>query len=153
FKEENVPEDIAWLAQVASGWSPVARSLPSGLGLWQLSPGAGTRYGLRQNDYSDEPLNFEKATRAAARRLKRLTNRYDSNWELAIAAYFSGQSLVDSAISRSGYADFWEIYARGLLPRKTRDYVPKILATIIIAKNPEKYGFSIKPEPALKYDY
>lgn len=85
--------------------------------------------------------------------MKWLANRYDGNWELAMAAYNSGEGRVDSAIARSGYADFWEIYSRGLLPNETRNYVPNILATIIIAKNPEKYGFSVKPEPSLKYDF
>ncbi len=153
FKEEGVPQDIAWLCQVESAWSPVARSWAAAVGLWQFIPGTGARYGLRQDYYVDERSSFEKATRASARYLKWLANRYDGNWELAMAAYNSGEGRVDSAIARSGYADFWEIYSRGLIPQETRNYVPNILATIIIAKNPEKYGFSVKPEPALKYDY
>jgi membrane-bound lytic murein transglycosylase D len=153
FKEEGVPQDIAWLGQVESAWSPVARSWAACVGLWQFLPSTGARYGLRQDYYVDERSSFEKATRASARYLKWLANRYDGNWELAMAAYNSGEGRVDSAIARSGYADFWEIYARGLLPNETRNYVPNILATIIIAKNPEKYGFSVKPEPLLKYDY
>ncbi len=153
FKEEGVPQDIAWLGQVESAWSPVARSWAAAVGLWQFIPGTGARYGLRQDYYVDERSSFEKATRASARYLKWLANRYDGNWELAMAAYNSGEGRVDSAIARSGYADFWEIYARGLLPNETRNYVPNILATIIIAKNPEQYGFSVKPEPALKYDF
>lgn len=153
FKEEGVPQDIAWLCQVESAWSPVARSWAAAVGLWQFIPGTGARYGLRQDYYVDERSSFEKATRASARYLKWLANRYDGNWELAMAAYNSGEGRVDSAIARSGYADFWEIYSRGLIPQETRNYVPNILATIIIAKNPEKYGFSIKSEPPLKYDY
>jgi len=153
FKEEGVPQDIAWLCQVESAWSPVARSWAAAVGLWQFIPGTGARYGLRQDYYVDERSSFEKATRASARYLKWLANRYDGNWELAMAAYNSGEGRVDSAVARSGYADFWEIYSRGLIPQETRNYVPNILATIIIAKNPEKYGFSVKPEPPLKYDY
>lgn len=153
FKEEGVPQDIAWLCQVESAWSPVARSWAAAVGLWQFIPGTGARYGLRQDYYVDERSSFEKATRASARYLKWLANRYDGNWELAMAAYNSGEGRVDSAIARSGYADFWEIYSRGLIPQETRNYVPNILATIIIAKNPERYGFSVKPEPPLKYDY
>jgi membrane-bound lytic murein transglycosylase D len=152
FKEEGVPQDIAWLGQVESAWSPVARSWAAAVGLWQFIPGTGARYGLRQDFYVDERSSFEKATRASARYLKWLAQRYDGNWELAMAAYNSGEGRVDSAIARSGYADFWEIYARGLLPNETRNYVPNILATIIIAKNPEQHGFSVKPEPPLKYD-
>jgi len=153
FKEEGVPQDLVWLGQVESAWSPVARSWAAAVGLWQFIPGTGARYGLRQDYYIDERSSFEKATRASARYLKFLANRYDGNWELAMAAYNSGEGRVDSAVARSGYADFWEIYSRGLLPNETRNYVPNILATIIIAKNPGKYGFEVKPEPPLKYDY
>jgi membrane-bound lytic murein transglycosylase D len=153
FKEEGVPKDIAWLGQVESAWSPVARSWASAVGLWQFIPGTASRYGLRQDYYVDERSSFEKATRASARYLKWLADRYDGNWELAMAAYNTGEGRIDSAIARSGYADFWEIYARGMIPQETRNYVPNILAVILIAKNPEKYGFSVKPEPPLKYDY
>ncbi|HKX26103.1 MAG TPA: lytic transglycosylase domain-containing protein, partial [Blastocatellia bacterium] len=153
FKEEGVPQDIVWLGQVESAWSPVARSWAAAVGLWQFIPSTGARYGLRQDYYVDERSSFEKATRASARYLKWLANRYDGNWELAMAAYNSGEGRIDSAVARSGYADFWEIYSRGLIPQETRNYVPNILATIIIAKNPEKYGFSVSQEPALTYDY
>ncbi len=154
FKEEGVPQDIAWLGQVESAWSPVARSWAAAVGLWQFIPGTGARYGLNQNYYVDDRSSFEKATRASARYLKWLADRYDGNWELAMAAYNSGEGRIDSAVARSGYADFWEIYQRGLIPQETRNYVPNILATIIIAKNPEKYGFEhIKPEAPLSYDY
>ena len=153
FKEEGVPQDITWLCQVESAWSPIARSWAAAVGLWQFIPGTGARYGLRQDYYIDERSSFEKATRASARYLKWLANRYDGNWELAMAAYNSGEGRIDSAIARSGYADFWEIYSRGLIPQETRNYVPNILAVILIAKNPEQYGFSSKPEPPLKYDY
>ncbi len=153
FKEEGVPQDITWLGQVESAWSPIARSWAAAVGLWQFVPATGARYGLRQNFYVDERSSFEKATRASARYLKWLANRYSGNWELAMAAYNSGEGRVDSAIARSGYADFWEIYSRGLLPNETRNYVPNILATIIIAKDPERYGFSVKPEPPLTFDY
>jgi membrane-bound lytic murein transglycosylase D len=154
FKEEGVPQDIAWLGQVESAWSPVARSWAAAVGLWQFIPGTGARYGLAQSYYVDERSSFEKATRASARYLKWLANRYDGNWELAMAAYNSGEGRIDSAIARSGYADFWEIYQRGLIPQETRNYVPNILATIIIAKNPAQYGFSgVKPEAPLAYDF
>ncbi len=152
FKEEGVPQDLAWLGQVESAWLPHARSWAAAVGLWQFIPGTGARFGLRQDFYVDERSSFEKATRASARYLKFLANRYAGNWELAMAAYNSGEGNVDRAVARSGYADFWEIYQRGLLPNETRNYVPNILATIIIAKNPERYGFSVRPDPPLVYD-
>jgi membrane-bound lytic murein transglycosylase D len=152
FREEGVPQDLAWLAQVESAWLPMARSWAAAVGIWQFIPSTGARYGLRQDYWVDERSSFEKATRASARYLKWLADRYAGNWELAMAAYNSGEGRVDSAIARSGYADFWEIYDRGMLPQETRNYVPNILATIIIAKNPEKYGFDVKPDPPLAYD-
>ncbi len=152
FKEEGVPQDLAWLGQVESAWLPNARSWAAAVGLWQFIPGTGARFGLRQDYYIDERSSYEKATRASARYLKFLANRYAGNWELAMAAYNSGEGNVDKAIARSGYADFWEIYQRGLLPNETRNYVPNILATIIVAKNPQRYGFSVKPAAPLAYD-
>jgi membrane-bound lytic murein transglycosylase D len=152
FKEEGVPQDLAWLGQVESAWLPNARSWAAAVGLWQFIPGTAARFGLRQDYYIDERSSYEKATRASARYLKFLANRYAGNWELAMAAYNSGEGNVDRAIARSGYADFWEIYQRGLLPNETRNYVPNILATIIIAKNPQRYGFYVKPVAPLAYD-
>lgn len=153
FSEEGVPQDLVWLCQVESAWSPIAQSWASAVGLWQFIAGTGTRFGLQIDSWVDERCSFEKATRASARYLKFLADRFDGNWELAMAAYNTGEARIDSAIAKSGYADFWEIYDRGLIPRETRNYVPNILATIIIAKNPERYGFSVTPEPALTYDY
>jgi LysM repeat protein len=151
FKEENVPQDLVWLCQVESAWSPIARSWAAAVGLWQFIPGTGSQYGLKQDYWVDERSSFEKATRASARYLRWLANRYAGNWELAMAAYNSGEGRVDGCISRSGYADFWEIHP--MLPQETRNYVPNILATIIIAKNPQRYGFVPKPEPPLSFDY
>ncbi|MFN0119184.1 MAG: transglycosylase SLT domain-containing protein [Blastocatellia bacterium] len=152
FKEEGVPQDLAWLGQVESAWSPFARSWAAAVGLWQFIPGTGARFGLKQDYWVDERMSFEKATRASAKYLRFLANRYAGNWELAMAAYNSGEGNVDRAIARSGYADFWEIYQRGLLPNETRNYVPNILATIIIAKSPDKHGFSPKPDAPIAYD-
>lgn len=153
FREEGVPQDLVWLCQVESAWSPIAQSWASAVGLWQFIAGTGTRFGLQIDSWVDERCSFEQATRASARYLRFLADRFDGNWELAMAAYNTGEARIDSAIAKSGYADFWEIYERGLIPRETRNYVPNILATIIIAKNPERYGFFVTPEPALTYDY
>jgi membrane-bound lytic murein transglycosylase D len=139
FREEGVPEDIAWLGQVESAWRPTARSWAAASGLWQFIPGTGARFGLRQTAYVDERNSFEKATRASAKYLRWLANRYRGNWELAIGAYNTGEGNIDRAISRAGVADFWQVYP--FIAQETRNYVPNILATIIIAKNPEKYGF------------
>jgi membrane-bound lytic murein transglycosylase D len=152
FREEGVPQDLVWLGQVESAWSPMARSWAAAVGLWQFISGTAARYGLYQDAFIDERCSFEKSTRASARYLKFLGDRYNGNWELAMAAYNCGENRVDRAIDRLGEADFWELYSRGLLPRETRNYVPNILATILIAKNPARFGFDVVPEPALHYD-
>ncbi|HEX8141167.1 MAG TPA: transglycosylase SLT domain-containing protein [Pyrinomonadaceae bacterium] len=151
FREEGVPEDITWLGQVESAWRAKAYSSAAASGLWQFIPGTGATYGLRQTAWVDERNSFEKATRASARYLKDLAKHYNGNWELAMAAYNTGQGNVDRAISRAGRADFWAIYP--YIAQETRNYVPNILATILIAKNPEKYGFrNIRPDAPLSYD-
>jgi membrane-bound lytic murein transglycosylase D len=151
FKEEGVPVDITWLGQVESAWKPNALSHAAASGLWQFVPATGRQYGLRQSAWIDERNSFEQATRASARYLKDLARRYNNNWELAMGGYNTGAGNIDRGIARAGTADFWEIYP--YLYQETRNYVPNILAVILIAKNPEKYGFAgIKPESPLAYD-
>jgi membrane-bound lytic murein transglycosylase D len=151
FAEEGVPLDITWLGQVESAWKPKAVSWASASGLWQFIPSTGRMYGLRQNAYIDERNSYEQATRASARHLKDLSKRYNGNWELAMAAYNTGAGNIDRAIARAGTANFWMIYP--YIAQETRNYVPHILAVILIAKNPEKYGFKgIKSEAPMSYD-
>ena len=150
FREQGVPEDIVWLGQVESSWRPTAHSWAAASGLWQFIPGTGSRFGLRQTAYVDERNSFEKATRASAQYLKWLHNRF-GNWELAMAAYNTGEGNIDRAIRRAGVADFWAIYP--YIAQETRNYVPNILAVILIAKNTEKYGFrNVQRMPPLAYD-
>lgn len=151
FAEEGVPVDITWLGQVESAWRVKALSWASASGLWQFVPSTGRRFGLRQTAWYDERNSLQQATRASARYLKFLANRYNGNWELAMAAYNTGEGNIDRAIARAGSTNFWEIYP--FIVQETRNYVPNILATILIAKNPEKYGFKgIKPDPPLAFD-
>jgi membrane-bound lytic murein transglycosylase D len=151
FKEEGVPVDITWLGQVESAWKPRAMSWAAASGLWQFVPSTGRRFGLRQTAWIDERNSFEQATRASAKYLKWLANRYNGNWELAMGAYNTGEGNIDRGISRAGTANFWAVYP--YIAQETRNYVPNILATILIAKNPEKYGFKgIRPEPPMAYD-
>ena len=151
FAEEGVPVDITWWGQVESAWKPKAMSWAAASGLWQFIPATGRTYGLRQNAYIDERNSYEQATRASARHLKDLAKRYNGNWELAMAAYNTGAGNIDRAISRAGTANFWMIYP--YIAQETRNYVPNILAVILIAKNPEKYGFrGIKADAPMSYD-
>jgi len=150
FREEGIPENVAWLGQVESTWKPTAMSWAAASGLWQFIPGTGARYGLRRTAHVDERNSFDEATRASARYLKFLFNRY-GNWELAMAGYNCGEGNVDKAIARSGQRNFWAAYP--FLPRETRNYVPNILATILIANSPGQYGFGhVRPAPPLRYD-
>ena len=151
FAKEGVPVDVTWLGQVESAWKVKAMSWASASGLWQFVPGTGRTYDLKQTAYIDERNSFEQATHASARYLKDLANRYNGNWELAMAAYNTGAGNVDRAIARAGTANFWMIFP--YIAQETRNYVPNILAVILIAKNPEKYGFrGIKPDAPISYD-
>jgi membrane-bound lytic murein transglycosylase D len=151
FRQMGVPEDITWLGQVESAWSPKARSWAAASGLWQFVPSSGAQYGLRQTAWVDERNGIEKPTAASARYLKDLSKRYNGDWLLAMAAYNTGALNVDRAISRAGQANYWAIYP--YIAQETRNYVPNILAVIMIAKNPEKYGFhNIRPEAPMSFD-
>ncbi|MCA1558095.1 MAG: transglycosylase SLT domain-containing protein, partial [Acidobacteria bacterium] len=151
FREEGVPEDIVWLGQVESGWRAKAFSSAAASGLWQFIPSTGRNFGLRQTAWIDERNGYEKATRASAKYLKFLANRYRGDWLLAMAAYNTGEGNVDRAIQRAGRSDYWSIYP--YIAQETRNYVPNILATILIVKNREKYGFAgIRPDAPLSYD-
>jgi membrane-bound lytic murein transglycosylase D len=146
FKEERVPVDLMWLAQAESVWKPNALSRAAAKGIWQFIPSTGTRYGLEQTTWIDDRSQPEKSTRAAARYLRWLHDHFAGDWLLAMAAYNSGENRVDGAVARCGYADFWELYKRGLLPQETRNYVPCILSIIIISKNQKRYGFEVTPD-------
>jgi membrane-bound lytic murein transglycosylase D len=151
FRQMGVPEDLTWLGQVESAWSPKARSWAAASGLWQFVPSSGAQYGLRQTAWVDERNGIEKPTAASARYLKDLAKRYNGDWLLAMAAYNTGALNVDRAISRAGEANYWKIYP--YIVQETRNYVPNILAVIMIAKNPGKYGFhNIKPEAPMSFD-
>ena len=152
FREEGVPVDLIWLAQVESLWKPWAVSSASAKGLWQFIPSTGARYGLGRTYWIDERADPAKATRAAARYLSFLHRHFKGDWLLAIAAYNAGEGAVGRAVARGGRRDFWYLYRRGLLPRETRNYVPAILATIRIAKSPARYGIRTRPTTPWRYD-
>ena len=145
LREEGVPQDLIYLAQAESGFHPLALSRAGARGMWQFMASRASGYGLQRNWWVDERQDPEKATRAAARHLKDLYNQF-GDWYLAMAAYNSGPGTVQRAVERTGYADFWELYRRNVLPAETRNYVPIILAVTIVAKNPAQYGFDQPPE-------
>ena len=149
--EEGLPHDLIYLAQAESAFQPTAVSRAQAVGLWQFIAGRGHEYGLQRSWWVDERQDPEKATRAAAHHLHDLYNMF-GDWYLAMAAYNSGPGNVQKAIERTGYADFWELYKRNVLPKETRNYVPIILAMTLIAKDPARYGISVTPEPFLISD-
>ena len=139
LKEEGVPQDLIYLAQAESGFHNLALSRAGARGMWQFMASRATGYGLSRNWWVDDRQDPEKATRAAARHLKDLYNEF-GDWYLAMAAYNSGPGTVQAAVQRTGYADFWELYRRNVLPQETKNYVPIIVAVTIMAKNPAQYG-------------
>lgn len=152
LREEGVPQELIYLAQAESGFHPLALSRVGARGMWQFMASRGRGYGLQHNLWIDERQDPEKSTRAAAHHLKDLYNEF-GDWYLAMAAYNSGPGTVQSAVKRTGYADFWELYKRNVLPKETRNYVPIILAVTIMAKNPAQYGLAdIVPEQPVPYD-
>jgi membrane-bound lytic murein transglycosylase D len=150
--EEGLPQELIHLAQAESGFLPRAVSRKAAGGMWQFVRFRGREYGLVQDQLIDERYDPEKATRAAARHLRDLYRQF-GDWYLAIAAYNCGPGAVDKAVQRSGYADFWELRARRLLPLETTNYVPIILAMTIMSKNDAAYGLTdVVPEQPLEYD-
>ena len=137
--EEGVPQDLIYLAVAESGFQPRAINPRSRAGgMWQFMPYGN--YGLTRNGYLDERFDPEKSTRAYARYMKFLYDQL-GDWYLAMAAYDWGAGNVQRAVEKTGYADFWELYKRNNLPGETKNYVPEILAAIIIANHPTQYGF------------
>jgi membrane-bound lytic murein transglycosylase D len=149
FRAEGLPLDLAYVPLIESAFKPSALSRARARGIWQFMVGTGIENGLKTDWYIDERADPEKATVAAARYLKTLHRMFDGDWHLALASYNGGPGRVQRAMKRSGRDDFWQLSASTrYLPRETRDYVPLILAAIIIARNPAQYGMSIAPAEA-----
>jgi membrane-bound lytic murein transglycosylase D len=150
--EEGVPQELIHLAQAESGFIPRAMSRAAAGGMWQFLKWRGNEYGLSQTAYTDDRMDPEQATRAAAHHLRDLYTQF-GDWYLAIAAYNCGPGAVEKAVERTGYADFWELRRRGVLPAETTNYVPIILAMTIMEKNPAEYGIEgLTMDPPVEYD-
>ncbi|MBU1648753.1 MAG: LysM peptidoglycan-binding domain-containing protein [Proteobacteria bacterium] len=152
LKEAGLPEDLAYLAMIESGYNQKAYSKSHASGLWQFIPGTGAQYNLTMNKYLDERRDAEKSTKAA---VKFLSNLYDEfgDWHLAVAAYNAGPGKISKGMERYHADDFWSLAQYDYLAMETKRYVPKLIASIIIAKNPEQYGFAdIQPEEPYSYD-
>ena len=151
FAEAGVPRDLVYMAHVESAYKTTAYSRAHAKGIYQFISGTGRRYGLRIDWYVDERSDPEKSAKAAAAYLRELYDEF-GDWYLALAGYNAGEGRVRRSIAKSGSRDFWELSRRRFFRRETRNYVPAILAAILISKEPAKYGFEFDPAPALVYD-
>ena len=139
----ELPDELKYLSIIESGLNPRAISRARAVGLWQFMSYTGMSYGLHQDNYIDERMDFERSTEAACKYLASLYKMF-GDWELALAAYNSGPGNVRKAMRRSGKKKFWEMYR--YLPRETRGYVPQFVAVIYVMNYLEEYGFSATPE-------
>lgn len=151
LREEGLPQDLIYLAQAESAFQPLALSRAGARGIWQFVAYRGQQYGLRHTWWIDERQDPEKATRAAAQHLRDLYGLF-GDWYLAMAAYNCGPGNVQKGIERTGYADFWELYKRNVLPRETKNYVPIIIALTLIAKDAAHYSIQADPEAPIPTD-
>ncbi|HTS47476.1 MAG TPA: transglycosylase SLT domain-containing protein, partial [Bryobacteraceae bacterium] len=150
--EEGLPQELIYLAQAESGFLPRAKSYKAAVGMWQFVKFRGKEYGLEQTASTDDRMDPERATRAAAHHLRDLYATF-GDWYLAMAAYNCGPGCVEHAVARTGFADFWELSRLNVLPKQTSNYVPLILAITIMAKNPKDYALeSLDSDEPLIYD-
>jgi membrane-bound lytic murein transglycosylase D len=151
FREESIPLDLMYLAQVESLFKPHALSKAKAKGIWQFEKDTAIRYGLKVTKDVDERSDPEKSTRAAARYLSDLFAMF-KDWNLALAAYNWGEARVQRLIETTGLKDFWQLVdLRRRLPEETKNHVPLIQASVILARNPEKYGLPTELDPPMKY--
>jgi len=152
LRESGLPEDLVYLALIESGFNPHAYSRAGAVGIWQFIPSTGRRYGLVINWWIDERRDLEKSTRAAARYLKDLYEIF-GDWYLAAAAYNAGEGKLKRAIKKYKSNNFWDLAQFKYLKKETKNYIPRFLAALMIAKDPGKYGFDqVIPDPPLNYE-
>jgi membrane-bound lytic murein transglycosylase D len=153
FKREGMPEDLVYVAMIESGFQMHARSFANAVGPWQFISGTGRHYSLRIDQWIDERKEPLKATVAAALYLKELSGIFNGDWYLAAAGYNAGENKILRAINMYNTSDFWELSRGSYLKRETKEYVPKLLAAAIIAKDPAHYGFSdVAYLPPIEFD-
>ncbi|MCB0365939.1 MAG: lytic transglycosylase domain-containing protein [Bdellovibrionaceae bacterium] len=151
MKERGIPQDLAFVAMIESGFSPHAKSDAEAVGYWQFIKSTASRYGLRINWWLDERRDFTKSTRAAASYLNDLYKMFDS-WYLTAAAYNMGEGRLRKLIQKYKTDNFWVLSKKRDFPEETREYIPKLLAAMLISKSPALYGFH-KMEPKEPYSY
>ncbi len=145
----GMPQDLIWLVMVESQFSPKVVSRAGAAGMWQFMKETGNRYGLKVDRYVDDRFNWQKSTGAAIQYLSELYERFDGSWPLAVSAYNMGENGVDRAVaSAGGDRNLWHLIDANLLPDETEKYYPRFLASVVVAKDPERFGFTMPaPEP------
>lgn len=151
FRHENIPEELVFVVMIESLFDPFAVSGARAGGLWQFMPRTARAFGLRNDKWVDERKDHLKSTRAAARYFKELHGQFHS-WALVMAAYNAGMTKVRRAIFKTGSNDFWDLRLSGHLRKETVSYVPKIMAAVIIARDPEAYGFRLPDTLPIRFD-
>jgi peptidoglycan lytic transglycosylase D len=153
FRAEGLPLDLAYIPIIESSFKTNALSKANAKGPWQFMKGTARESGLHTDWFIDERSDPEKATIAAAKYLKSLSRMFNGDWNMVLAAYNGGPGRVSRAMKRSGVDDFWKLSATSkYLPRETREYVPLIMAAMIIGRNPAQYGFEIAAASPMEYD-
>lgn len=148
FAEAGLPQDLAWLAMVESQFKSTARSRAGAVGMWQFMPATARRYGLRVDRYVDERRDWQKATKAAVAYLSDLHDMF-GEWPLAVSAYNMGEGGLDRTVAMAGgEKDLWKILDNGAhgMHRETQKFFPKLVASVVVAASPERYGFELAPE-------
>jgi membrane-bound lytic murein transglycosylase D len=151
FRQKGLPDELVFTAMIESGFNPVAASRAGAKGLWQFMAPTARRYGLRVDEWLDERLDPEKSTVAAARHLMDLYAVFGS-WNLVQAAYNAGEMKVLQAIRAMGTSDFWALRSGPVLKDETKNFIPAIQAAALIAREPERYGFTVTPAEPVHYE-
>ncbi len=152
LENRNLPKDLVYLAMIESGFNQMARSRAKAVGLWQFMKGTGRQYHLKVDRYVDERRDALKSTKAAVAYLSDLYKEF-GDWHLAVAAYNGGPGKIRGGLKRYKVNNFWDLAGKKYLKLETKRYVPKLIATLLIAKEPEKYGFkNIQYQRPLEYD-
>jgi len=151
LEKEGLPQELAYLPLIESGFRTQAVSRAGAVGPWQFIRRTGQRYGLRIDQYVDERRDPVKSTHAAARYLKDLYEMF-GNWHLSLAAYNTGEAKIGRILGKGDADDFWQMSDRGYLYQETENYVPQFLAALHIAEEPQAYGFEPPDESTEHYD-
>lgn len=149
----GLPKDLAYMVMIESGFAAHARSHAEAVGPWQFIKSTANRYHLKTTDWLDERKDLKKSTHAAIKYLRDLSMEFNS-WWLVAASYNMGENGLRRAIKKHATNDYWELCRRRALPPETREYVPKLLAAMLIAKAPSLYGFrDIEAMEPVRYQY